>query len=176
MEDAQDFHILAADTVGNNVRGAGYHQFARSLDASCPANTGMVFETVDRLDDSLSEAVAAVGFSRSRYSAASSRLASATRSHLTRTTLQFRKRGFDFGVARKVSSVGLAQSRPDFVNLPFVQVEICANRVGGDYRLIPCGGSSELIEPPLALCVEAYAQRFRHYRSRVARHAMQPKV
>ena len=53
MEDAQDFHILAADTVGNNVRGAGYHQFARSLDASCPANTGMVFETVDRLDDSL---------------------------------------------------------------------------------------------------------------------------
>jgi hypothetical protein len=53
MEDAQDFHILAADTVGNDVRGAGYQQFARSLNASCPANGGIVFEAVDRFDDSL---------------------------------------------------------------------------------------------------------------------------
>ena len=52
MENAQDFHILAADTVGNNVRGAGYHQFARSLDTSCPANSEIVFEAVSCLDDS----------------------------------------------------------------------------------------------------------------------------
>jgi hypothetical protein len=53
MEDAQDFHILAADTAGNNVRGAGYHQFARSLDTSCPTNSGIVLEAVNCLDDSL---------------------------------------------------------------------------------------------------------------------------
>jgi hypothetical protein len=53
MEDAQDFDILATDTVGNNVRGAGNHQFTGSLDASCPANTRMAFEAVDRIDDSL---------------------------------------------------------------------------------------------------------------------------
>ena len=53
MENAQDFHILAADTVGNNVRSAGYYQFARSLDTSCPANSGIVFEAVNCLDDSL---------------------------------------------------------------------------------------------------------------------------
>src|SRR5713101_1604648 len=69
------------------------------------------------------------------------------RYHLTRTALQFSKRGFDLGVTREVSSVGLAQSRPNFIHLPFVQVEICANRVGGDYRLTPRGGGSEPIEP-----------------------------
>jgi hypothetical protein len=53
MEDTQDFDILAADTVGNHVRGADYHQFTRSLNASYPANTGIVFEAVDCLDDSL---------------------------------------------------------------------------------------------------------------------------
>src|SRR5690348_11989252 len=78
------------------------------------------------------------------------------RYRLTRTALQFRKRGFDFGITREVSSVGLAQSRLNFIHLPFVQVEICANRVRGKHGLAPRGGGRELVKSPLALCVEAY--------------------
>src|SRR6266404_6489688 len=71
---------------------------------------------------------AAAGLSTAMYSASASRLASALRSHLTRTANPLLRHALYFALACKVSSVRLRQPFVNLFNLPAIQFHILPDR------------------------------------------------
>src|SRR5260370_9847206 len=72
---------------------------------------------------------AAAGLSTAMYSASASRLASALRSHLTRTTNPLLRHALYFDLACKVSPVCLRQPFVNLFNLPAIQCDIVPDRL-----------------------------------------------
>src|SRR6202045_1462445 len=66
----------------------------------------------------------AAGLSSAMYAASASRLASAVRSHLTRTANPLLRHALHFALACKVSSVCLRQPLVNLFNLPAIQLHI----------------------------------------------------
>src|SRR5260370_16480110 len=71
---------------------------------------------------------AAAGSSTAMYSASASRLASALRSHLTRTANPLLRHPLYFPLACKVSSVRLRQPFVNLFNLPAIQLHVVPDR------------------------------------------------
>src|ERR1700740_3640562 len=72
---------------------------------------------------------AALGSSSAMYSASSSRLASALRSHLTRTASPLLRHALYFTLACKLSSLRLRQTLVNLFNLPAIQLHIIPDRL-----------------------------------------------
>src|SRR5260370_13270183 len=71
---------------------------------------------------------AAAGSSTAMYSASASRLASALRSHLTRTANPLLRHPLYFALAFKVSSFRLRQPLVSLFNLPAIQLHVVPDR------------------------------------------------
>src|SRR5713101_7204345 len=72
--------------------------------------------------------LAAAGLSSAMYSASASRLASATRSHLTRTASPLLRHSLYFALACKLPSLRLRQPLVNLFNLPAIQRHVIPNR------------------------------------------------
>src|SRR5713226_5789397 len=71
---------------------------------------------------------AAAGLSSAMYSASASRLASAVRSHLTRTANPLLRHSLYFALACKVSSIRLRQRFVNLLDLPAIQRYVVPDR------------------------------------------------
>src|SRR6266849_6347699 len=71
---------------------------------------------------------AAAGLSSAMYSASASRLASAARSHLTRTASPLLRHSLHFTLACKLPSLGLRQPLVNLFNLPAIQRNVLPDR------------------------------------------------
>src|SRR5579864_687002 len=97
---------------------------------------------------------AAAGSSRAMYSASESRFASAVRSHLTRTARPFLQRSLHFLNGGKISPIRLGQGFCGFFDLPIVQSDIFANRLGRYERPASAGCLREEVQLLLELGVK----------------------
>src|SRR5208282_5924005 len=107
---------------------------------------------------------AASGSSRAMYSASSSRLLSARLSHLTRTAPPLSLQRLDFFFTGEVTRVSFFERCSDLRDLPFVQLDVGADRLGGDIGLGALHRLGEFFKPALRLAVNPDRHYFRHVR------------
>src|SRR5208282_2973395 len=121
--------------------------------AECEASVA----TLDEMQ--IMACAAARASSRAMYSASSSRLCRARRSHLTRTSSPLSDYRMYLCLAGKVTGIGFLQSGLDLGNLPFVQVYVHPDRLTGKAGAAAIEGLGKLFEPASGTTVDAN----RHY-------------
>lgn len=109
----------------------------------------------------LTTRTAAAGLSWAMNSASALRLASALRSHLTRTARPLPQRSLDFSLSSEVTRVRFGDCLPCFLNLPVIQGYVFSYRFCGHERAASAHRSGELFQPLLQLRIKSK----RKYRS-----------